>query len=499
MVHSRYVSLPYKSPARAGQYLRVSLDRSGRARSVDEQQVDNERAAKEHGWDIVASYADPNRSASRYATKARENYLRLLEDIDKGKFDVLILWEPSRGSRKVSEWVELIEVAELRKVDIHVTSHARTYHPANPRDRRSLLEDAVDSEFESGKVSTRVKRATAASAEAGRPFGSIPYGFRREYEPGSSSPVRQVPDEETAPIVREIVARVLAGDALHGIAVDFNRRGVPTPQQIRDRRRGRTGVKRGGWNNPKLRKLLSSPTMAGWRVHQGQVHGPAGWEPLVSAADHAAALAIINDPGRRTQRGTAAKYLLSGIAECGVCGAWMRRFPNRGFQSYGCAGLNATNDGHVVRRAAPMDAMVTLHVTERLRDPGLLEALARARERADESLTQAGQEIAHLQAQIAQYTERAVQGTVPAELFETVIGGLHERLTAAQSRLVVAQVVPQVVLDLAGPDAAQRWALKDVTEQRQVVRALVRVVVHRSNQRRGVRGFDESSVEIVDL
>jgi DNA invertase Pin-like site-specific DNA recombinase len=489
------VSLPYKKPLRVGLYGRVSID-TREGRSVDSQLDVGHRWAEREAHTVVAEYRDDGVSA--YDTrKVRGDWARAMEDIISRKLDVLWVWEVSRASRDRAVWAKLIAACQL--ADVRLAVDGKMHDVSDPDDGFTLDLGAALAVRESAQIGKRVRRATQASAEAGRPFGSIPFGYRREYDPGSGMPSRQVPDEETAPIVREIVARVLAGDALHGIAVDFNRRGVPTPQQIRDRRHGRTGVQRGGWNNPKLRKLLSSPTMAGWRVHQGRVHGPAGWEPLVSAADHAAALAIINDPGRRTQRGTAPKYLLSGIAECGVCGAWMRRFPNRGFQSYGCAGLNATNDGHVVRRAAPMDAMVTLHVTERLRDPGLLEALARARDRADESLSQAGQEIAHLQAQIAQYTDRAVQGSVPAELFETVIGGLHERLTAAQSRLVVAQVVPQVVLDLAGPDAAQRWALKDVAEQRRVVRALVRVVVHRSNQRRGVRGFDESSVEIIDL
>jgi site-specific DNA recombinase len=494
------VSDSYKPNTRAGQYLRVSLDRSGRARSVDEQQVDNERAAERQGWEIVASYADPNRSASRYATRARENYLRLLDDLSKGKLDVLILWESSRGSRKVSEWVELLEVAEHRKVDIYVTSHDRTYRPANHRDRRTLLEDAVDSEYESGKNSSRVKRAVAASADAGRPFGSIPYGYMREYEPGSISPTGQVPDPDTAPIVQEIVARIIAGDPIHRIAVDLNRRGVPTPQMIRDRRLRREGVQRGGWNNPKIRKLLSSETMAGWRTHQGKRHGLAVWEAIVSQADYAAAIKAINDPNRRTQRGTEPKFLLSGIAECGVCGGWMRHYPNRGRPSYGCAGRDNTNPGHVTRQAAALEAMVVVRVVERLRDPGLAEGLARRRAAADESASKAARELAALHRQLADYEVKAQQGGVLAASFERVALGIAQQIEAAQARLVSAAVVPAGVLDLAAPDAAERWAAigGDIVRMRLIVRSLVQVIVHRSNAPRGSRVFDESSIEIRD-
>jgi site-specific DNA recombinase len=57
------------------------------------------------------------------------------------------------------------------QVKIHVTTHNRTYDPSNGRDRRSLLEDAVDSEYESGKISARLKRAAAANAAPGKPHG----------------------------------------------------------------------------------------------------------------------------------------------------------------------------------------------------------------------------------------------------------------------------------------------------------------------------------------
>lgn len=89
----------------------------------------------------------------------------------------------SRGSRSVGEWVSLLELCERRSVRIHVVTHNRTYDPANGRDRRSLLEDAVDGEYESSKISTRSRRAAAANAAAGRPFGRIPYGYRRVFDP----------------------------------------------------------------------------------------------------------------------------------------------------------------------------------------------------------------------------------------------------------------------------------------------------------------------------
>jgi hypothetical protein len=52
---------------RAGIYDRVSDDQQGRSRSVEQQHHDNEQAATESGWQVVARYQDPGISASRFA------------------------------------------------------------------------------------------------------------------------------------------------------------------------------------------------------------------------------------------------------------------------------------------------------------------------------------------------------------------------------------------------------------------------------------------------
>ncbi|HEU5416821.1 MAG TPA: recombinase family protein, partial [Streptosporangiaceae bacterium] len=120
----------------AREYLRVSQDRSGRAKSNDEQHADNEQKLAAHGIELTGPAYSDLRSASRYAAKDRGDFPRLLADLEAGRFgaDVLALWEPSRGSRKVSEWCSLIEACEAAGVRIFVTTHGRLYDPANGRD-----------------------------------------------------------------------------------------------------------------------------------------------------------------------------------------------------------------------------------------------------------------------------------------------------------------------------------------------------------------------------
>ena len=305
---------------RAREYLRVSLDRSGRQRSLEEQHKDNERAASSRGWSLGEPYRDNSVSASRYSRKARGGFAELMADIDAGRFDaeVLMLWESSRGSRRVGEWAELIDACAKHSVGIFVFTHDRLYDLTRGQDRHSLHGEAADSEYESSKVSDRAKRAAAGNAAAGKPHGPVSYGYRRTYDPRSGALLGQEPHPDEEPVVRELFARIVAGHSLRGIARDFEERGI---------------LARGGkpFSGAGLRSLAVKDAYAGRRVHDpgrrtGTAHTPdvqitkGTWEPLVGEADFLAVQRILSDPSRRTNRPGRGVHLLSMIARCDVCG-----------------------------------------------------------------------------------------------------------------------------------------------------------------------------------
>lgn len=110
------------------EYLRVSTERYGEGKSPDQQHADNTVAATSRGWQLHPdSYRDDDRSASRYAKRDREDFKRLIEDLKADRFGagIRILWESSRGSRRVSEWLLLVELCEERGILIFVTSNCR--------------------------------------------------------------------------------------------------------------------------------------------------------------------------------------------------------------------------------------------------------------------------------------------------------------------------------------------------------------------------------------
>ncbi|MBX7554640.1 recombinase family protein [Streptomyces sp. NPDC004232] len=136
----------------AREYLRVSKGKGKTARSITDQHRDNIAAEADHGpWTWGEPYKDTG-SASKYATKTRDDFEKLLADLTSGAFgdpgDVLVLWEVSRLARGTGRGVALIDAAEAGGYLIHVTSLDRTFDPRNYGDRHSLIGGINDAEKE---------------------------------------------------------------------------------------------------------------------------------------------------------------------------------------------------------------------------------------------------------------------------------------------------------------------------------------------------------------
>jgi site-specific DNA recombinase len=319
----------------ARELLRVSRDKSGRERSNEEQHSDNTRAADRRGWALGEPYSDVG-SASRYARKVRHDFARLMADLGAGRFDadILIMWESSRGSRKLSEWVTLIELCEARNVKIFVTSDVKLYDPTDARDRRSLQEDATDAEYESAKTSKRTRRSAAATAEAGRPNGPAPYGYRRVFDPRTGAPTGQEPDPIEAPVVVDIFRCIMAGKPLTAIAADLNGRAILTRPR---RRPGAAEATPAPWTAQTLRSVALSRAYIGERAHDpdgrpskpsaGAVYYPAAWPAIVERSAWEAVNARLRDPARTLTRPGRGRHWLSFVALCDVCGGVMAVHP----------------------------------------------------------------------------------------------------------------------------------------------------------------------------
>lgn len=445
------------------EYLRVSKDRSKRERSVDEQHTDNERAAAERGVKLGTPYGENGAvSASRYGTKARGGFTQLLADLRAGRFraDELWLWESSRGSRTVGEWVELVELCERRGVKVWVTTHGRLYDPANPRDRRSLLEDAVDSEYETAKMSARLRRAHAALAADGRPSGQTPFGYVRRYDPRTKALVAQDIEPTEAAIVRELFTRIAAGDSLKGIARDLAARGV----------RSRTGKT---LSEQYLRRWAIRPTYAGIRVHR-PADGPASttetewWPAIVDRALFDRVQQILTDPSRKTRRPGRANHLLSMIARCDVCDGPLSALVRRGEWVYRCH-----RHGHVSCPESELDDLAEQAMFDYLAHPDVAADLAAAATSGPE-LDAAREDLAAVRTELDLLYAEVAARRLSATALAKIEPGLLAQADQLEARVRELSTPPALAgIITPGRAAKRRWKGLPIAARREVARILL--------------------------
>lgn len=445
---------------RAGIYGRQS---KAKAKSIAEQLADCDADTAALGWTVAERYSD-GKSASRHAKGARGDWARLLADLDAGRLDALVLWESSRGDRTLTTWSAMLDLCRERGVLIRITEHRRTYDVRNRRDWRTLAEDGVDSADESEKTSARSRRATAAQAAAGRPHGRVRYGYERVYDPATRALLGEREHPEQAAVVRFVVRQVGRSMPIVVVARWLAMLFVPAPGG-------------GRWYASTVRAIASNPAYAGYRVHHSERY-PATWQALVTEAEHLAALRVLTDPKRKTERPGRQVWMLSYLVRCAVCGEWLN---HQAAGAHGYARYRCASRGHVHINARELDAFVLDVLAQWLAEQRLEppsndgEALA------------AHAEADALQVRLDEWRDSAARGeTSPASLAR-IEPQLIEQIKAARQRAERAST-PAVLLDVLDglpsvDEIRRRLAGLPAPAQREIIGLLLTITIHRPTRR----------------
>ncbi|NLE82519.1 MAG: recombinase family protein [Rhodococcus sp.] len=434
-------------------YARVSSDPTGRGRSVADQIVDCRDICTRNGWTIVDELQDNDIGASRWSGKDRPEYRRLQRLLTDA--DVLVTWEASRANRDLTAYLELRELCAEHSV---LWSYSgRTYDLTRGDDRFTTGLDALLSEKEAETMRERVLRGLKSRAAAGEPHGRVPYGYMPAFNEHGQR-VR-VPHPDEAQVLRDAAKMVRAGQTLRSIAQQFNREG--------------RGYRGRDWTSVELRRKLLSPTYAGYRVHHGnQVQ--ATWEPIFTADEHRAVTAILTDPDRLTQHGSAPNHLLTGIATCGVCGSPVGRRKNKpsGTSSYTCPAKFC-----VTRSKGIVDEVVEAVVIARLSRPDVAEALTAG---DGSQRREALAEARVLKSRLTAYEQKAIDGDLEPDEYTRLRDGLRVKLADAEARADSFTGGSPLPGQVAGPDAPQLWEELSIESRREIVRALCRVMIDKA-------------------
>lgn len=455
------------SATRAAKYRRISDDREGEELGVIRQDQDLDQLAASRGYMVVGDYPDDDISASTRSTKPRPAYERLIRDARAGMFEVILAYTSSRLTRRPRELEDLIELAEKHKIRFeYVRSPSFDLNTADGRQVARML--AASDAAEAERTGERVSRTRRQQAENGQYGGGRrPYGF---------GPDGMTMDPGEVDVIRDAADQIIRGGSLRGVSRDLNDREIPTV----------TGKP---WTAETLRDILLRPRNAGRMVYRGEVIGTAPWDPIIPPDRYDTMVRILTDSTRDTRVGTAPRWLLSGIAQCGVCGDGTTVEITIGGRSprYRCR-----KTPHVTRAQVSVDTLVVGIVLGLIRRdapevfnepvPGVdVDALNRERETIEANLTRIGGDVALGLMTRTQGLDATRRG--------------QARIAEIDIELATVHGPDPVIGELArARDPWAVWESLPLERQRMVVANTVTVIIDRSG-RRG-RGFDPDSVRI---
>jgi len=289
--------------------------------------------------------------------------------------------------------------------------------------------------------SRRMQRQFQDRAENGEPHSFAAFGYRRTVERdehGKRTGAHDELDPEQAEVIRQAARLLLAGRSLRSTAAHLNDIGAPTP-------RGKP------WQSATLRQVLLRERNAGRRVHRGQVIGDGRWAPLYSADTHDRVLTLLTDPSRNTTNSNVPRHLLTGIAQCGLCGeplvARQGRVAGNGRRqasAYACAKCLK-----VRRKEAAVDERVENYLTNWLQRPDILAAIGQDRHQHPPKPT-------------------ASSTATPAANAEFEVGPAPKH---------PAWLLLPDLADLIGPHAPQNWSAAPLETKRALIKAVCSVTV----------------------
>lgn len=462
-------------------YARLSQEdlsaRPGELTGTQRQIVDCHARADLEGWNVVAVYEDPDHSASNLRRK-RPEFERLLADLRDGlQADAVVCYKLDRLLRHPAEAERIIDLADRRGFGI-VSLNDPGIDLTTPTGRAMFRMTITWAKLETETSSMRIRRKARSIAETGRPNG----GGIRSF---GLTPDKLTTMPEEAALVREAADRILAGESLHSIVVEWNARGVRTP--------GRRSAPEGRrWEVSSLKRMLTAPRIVGDRTHHGAVAGTGIIPALLERETWNRLRAVLAAPRGGNRGPTVRKHYLTGLAVCGRCGAKLVARPDwRGTTRYVCA--QPRGCGGITVAARNVEPLITEAIALRLDSPAFQAAVdARAR-RTDTAV-----DVGRLQADEAALEEAAhayfVERAISKAEYQTVRSELEKRIDLARRRLESASSTVGLGR-LAGHDIRGAWDARAVAWRHDVACLLIdRIIVNPAPQR-GTR-FDPSRVDV---
>lgn len=315
---------------KAAAYCRVSTDSLDQANSLQNQQMYFEEYISRHdGWELYDIYADEGISGT--TTKNRNAFNQMLEDAEKGCFDLILTKEISRFARNTLDSIKYTRRLREMGVGVIFINDGINTLDSDAELRLTIL--ASIAQEESRKTSQRVKWGQRRSMERGVVFGLQPFGYNLENG-------RLTVNQNEAQTVRRIFYEFLQnGKGSHRIAAEFQAEGVALSPRMKS------------WSHTAVLRILKNEKYCGDLIQQKtytpdyltheKKRNDGKFEKVTIVAHHQPIISreIFDEAQKELKRRSglssskdscANRYALSGRIKCAACNSvFIRRRKSR--------------------------------------------------------------------------------------------------------------------------------------------------------------------------
>jgi len=333
----------------AGIYVRLSNDdeRAGESVSIENQRLLLTKYVEEQGWELREIYIDDGWSGTNFDRPALQ---RMLRDAREKRINLIIVKDLSRLGRNYIEVGRLTDetLPELGCRFIALNDSVDTLAGENDM----MVYKNLFNEFFSRDTSKKVRAVKKACARSGKYMGTYaPYGYLK-------SPANKhvlIPDEELAPIVKNIFEMRGQGKGFRAIACALNEDKVPSPKEVYYRRAGRANPCNNNhlWNEVTVKKIIRNEVYIGHMV-QGKV-GTKSYKsrkivnkpeeewirventhpPLIDPKTWDIVCALDDKKYKPRETASGNGNMFGGLLKCADCGYGMRYHAEKGVRKDG--------------------------------------------------------------------------------------------------------------------------------------------------------------------
>lgn len=284
-------------------YVRVSTtSQMEEGYSIEEQKAKLESYCDIKDWHIYKVYTDGGFSGSTTERPALE---QLIKDAQSKLFDTVLVYKLDRLSRSQKDTLYLIEDIFLKN-NIEFVSLLENFDTSTPFGRAVIGLLSVFAQLEREQIKERMQLGKLGRAKAGKSmmWAKTSYGYNYDKETGSMTV-----NEYEALVVKEIFTSYLAGMSITKLRDKINEEYPKQP----------------AWSYRTIRGILANPVYCGLNQYKGQTF-QGTHKHIISLVDFEQTqreLAKRQQTARELSnpRPFQAKYMLSGLAQCGYCHA----------------------------------------------------------------------------------------------------------------------------------------------------------------------------------